>query len=213
MADTSARRLSRAEWVAGAFDALCDGGVEALRVEPLAARLGVTKGSFYHHFDNRRSLQLEVLAEWERAGTSQVIDRVERPGDGSSTRLRLLAHQTFAADHPADVIEVRVRAWASSDETAAAAVERVDARRVDYVAALLREIGLPAPLARRRARLLYRAMVGEFTWRLSGGPAVTKREIDELVDLITASVTADGLAGSVTAGGLAGSATADRRSG
>jgi len=178
------RKVSQAEWLSGAFVALCDGGIDSLRIEPLAARLGVTKGSFYHHFESRRALHLAMLDEWERLGTNQIIDEVEEPPGGAAERLRMLARRTFAADGQADDIEVGIRSWAVTDDVASAAVERVDARRLDYVAALLRETGLSAPLARRRARLLYRALIGEFTWRSAGGPPISNREIDELVALV-----------------------------
>ena len=178
------KKRTREEWITAAFGALCEGGIEALRVEPLAARLGVTKGSFYHHFENRRALHLALLAEWERLGTDRIIDEVSDAADGPEDRLRDLAHRTLTPQPGADEIEVGIRAWAVSDDVAAAATERVDDRRLDYVAALLRAIGLSNAAARRRASLLYRVLIGEFTWRTSGGPAMTRRDIDDLVDLL-----------------------------
>jgi AcrR family transcriptional regulator len=178
--------LSQAEWLGGAFEALCEGGIEALRVEPLAAGLGVTKGSFYHHFENRRSLHLAMLDEWERRGTGEIIDEIDEPPRDAVERLQALARRIFASSGRADDIEVAIRAWAVVDDVAAAAVDRVDARRVDYVAALVKECGFAGPLAKRRARLLYRVLIGEFTWRSSGGPAMSEREIDELVALVVA---------------------------
>ncbi|MGI9615687.1 MAG: TetR/AcrR family transcriptional regulator [Acidimicrobiales bacterium] len=178
------RKLSQAEWLEGAFEALCEGGIDALRVEPLASRLGVTKGSFYHHFENRRSLHLAMLDEWERLGTAEIIDEVDEPPRDTVERLHALAGRIFASPRRVDDIEVAIRAWAIVDEVAAASVDRVDVRRVDYVAALLRECGFAGPLAKRRARMLYRVLIGEFTWRSSGGPAMSDREIDELVVLV-----------------------------
>ncbi len=183
------RKLSRDEWVAGAFEALVDGGIDALRVEPLAKRLGVTKGSFYHHFDNRRALHLALLAGWEAIGTSQIIDGVGEAAVGPAEQLRVLAHRTMQVDPYSDAIENAIRAWAATDEVVAEAAARVDATRLDYVAGLLRSIGLPAPLARRRSNMLYRILIGEFMWRRAGGPATTKREIDEIVDLLIQPTT------------------------
>lgn len=177
-------KLSRHEWVGGAFEVLCDGGFESLRVEPLAARLGVTKGSFYHHFATRRALHLVMLEEWERVGTSQIIGRVEQGKADARRQLHALAFETMSGDPVADAIETAMRAWARDDETVAAAVGRVDSRRVAFVTALLRQLGLSPPLAKRRAAMMYRVLIGEFSWRLAGGPRSTKREIAELVDLL-----------------------------
>lgn len=180
------RKLSRREWISGAFEALCEGGVEALRVEPLAKRLGVTKGSFYHHFENRRALHVELVAEWERHGTTQIIERVDQESPDPAARLRTLAHETMKPDPFTDAIETRMRSWAAIDEEVSAAVSRVDGRRLDFTRGLLQEIGLPASLAKRRARLFYRVLIGEFMWRSSGGPSMSTREIDEAVDQLIA---------------------------
>jgi AcrR family transcriptional regulator len=178
------RKLSRTDWIVGAFDALCEGGIEALRVEPLAKRLGVTKGSFYHHFQNRRALHMAILGEWERLGTSLIIEDVSH-GDDPVEQIHALAIRTLRADPVTDAIETNIRAWAATDEEVSAAVGRVDERRLEFAASLLRQSGLPAPLAERRARLIYRVLIGEFMWRSAGGPTTTRRELDELVELVT----------------------------
>lgn len=176
------RKLSRHEWIAGSFEAFCEGGVDALRVEPLAKRLGVTKGSFYHHFANRRALHMELLGEWERLGTSQIIDDISDSSPDASDRLRKLAHETMRSDPFVDAIETGVRSWAATDREVSAAVARVDERRLAFAEALLREIGIPRALAKRRSMLLYRVLIGEFMWRTAGGPIMSAREIDEFVD-------------------------------
>lgn len=175
---------TREDWIAGAFDALCDGGIDALRVEPLARRLGVTKGSFYHHFTDRRELTSALLDSWERQGTAEIIDAVETMAEDPEHRLRVLLELTFAPDPRADAIESSIRGWAATDDDAAAAATRVDTRRVHFVTDLLQRAGLPGALAKRRAALLYRALIGEFIWRSSGGPASTSRELDELAVLL-----------------------------
>ena len=177
-------RRTRDEWIAVAFEALLAGGIESLRVEPLARQLGVTKGSFYHHFENRRALHLAVLEEWERLGTLAIIEQVEAAADGPIDQLRALIAATFAPDPFNDRSESAVRSWAMTDPTAAEAAARVDDQRVRFVARLLVGAGLQRQLALRRAKLLYRVLIGEFTWRSSGGPESTRRELDELTDLV-----------------------------
>jgi AcrR family transcriptional regulator len=178
--------LSQAAWLTAGFEALAAGGVEALRVEPLAERLGVTKGSFYHHFANRRALHDALLDAWERRGTTEIIDHVDAAASTPTERLRHLAHRTMRSEPTSDAIENAIRAWAANDEAAAATIGRVDERRVEYAATLLRATGMSAARARRRARLLYRILIGEFVWRSSGGPTATRAEIDDAVNLVLA---------------------------
>jgi AcrR family transcriptional regulator len=188
MAQKPVRNLSRNAWIGGAFDVLCEGGIDALRVEPLAKRLGVTKGSFYHHFENRRALHLAMLEEWERRGTGAIIDEVEGATDDPVAQLRSLAARTFASDPVSDAIETAIRSWAVNDDVVAAATARVDSRRLQFVVNVLRHAGLTRPLAERRARLMYRVLIGEFFWRTTGGPASTKKELDEMAELLLAGL-------------------------
>ena len=56
--------LQRENWLRAARLALYEGGPDAVRVERLAAALGVTKGSFYWHFPDRAALLDALVKEW-----------------------------------------------------------------------------------------------------------------------------------------------------
>ncbi len=180
----SMSKRSHQDWVDGALSLLCEGGIEAVRVEPLAKQLGVSKGSFYWHFENRRALHLAILDRWEEFGTSAVIKTVEAAASDPAGQLHVLIRASFGVDEVGDAVEVAIRSWAQTDSIAGEAAARVDARRLAYVVDLLVATGLPRPLAKRRSNLLYRALIGATTWRMAGGPTSTKREMDELTDLL-----------------------------
>src|SRR5215204_3129356 len=75
-------RTPRGAWIDAALRAVSSGGPDAVRVESLAAALGVSKGGFYWHFKNRQALLDEMLDTWERAVVEDVIERVEsQPAD------------------------------------------------------------------------------------------------------------------------------------
>ena len=67
-------RTPRSSWIHEGLRALAAGGPDAVRIEPLARALGVTKGGFYWHFADRRALLDEMLDAWERAGVDEVIE-------------------------------------------------------------------------------------------------------------------------------------------
>ena len=81
-------RTPRRSWIDQGLRALADGGPDAVRIEPLAKSLGVTRGGFYWHFADRDALLAEMLDTWERAATDEVIEQVERSGGDARTRLR-----------------------------------------------------------------------------------------------------------------------------
>jgi len=158
---------SAADWVKSASRRLALSGNEAVAVEPLAKSMGVTKGSFYWHFADRAALLEAVIADWESRATAPLLERLKRSGAEPADRLAALMH-TVAAEGKGS-LDPAMRAWAGSDERAAAAVGRVDAARLAYIAGEFRALGFPAGAAWTRARLLYLHLLGEHA--LAFGPA------------------------------------------
>ncbi len=168
------------------IDALRRAGIEAVAVEPLAKELGVTKGSFYWHFSGRDELQEAILDMWELEGTSRIIDVVEREDAGPDARLRRLVEITLRPT-AYDELEGALRAWARSSQLAAAAVKRVDGRRLRYVTRLLQELGIERGVARLRAEIFYRTLIGELTYRAAGGQRLRLSVAEEILRFMLAS--------------------------
>ena len=152
-------RLTRQDWLTAALGALARDGVAAIRVEPLAKRLGVTKGSFYWHFADRPALLAAMLVEWERRATDAIIVEVEALGGDASAKLGNLFRITAGADGR---LERAVRAWAAGDTAAAEVQSRVDARRRAYLEAQFMAFGFSGDEAAARARVAYRMVMGGF---------------------------------------------------
>ena len=128
-------RTPRSGWIEEGLKALAAGGPDAVRVEPLAKALGVTKGGFYWHFDGRRALLDEMLDTWERVSIDEVIEQIEGEGGDAKARLRRLFDLAAAHDE-ARSADLAVRDWSRRDQAVAARVRRVDNRRVDYLRTL-----------------------------------------------------------------------------
>lgn len=129
-------RTPRERWVEEGLTVLADGGPDAVRVEALAKRLGVTKGGFYGYFADRDALLAAMLDTWEREAADQVVERVRQDPDGDPKALITLAGMlTFSGDRLRP-IDLAVRDWARRDEAVAARLRRVDNRRMG----LLREM-------------------------------------------------------------------------
>jgi AcrR family transcriptional regulator len=128
-------RTPRTSWIEEGLRALADGGPDAVRIEPLARALGVTKGGFYWHFDDRRALLEEMLDTWERVGVDDVIERVEADGGDARAKLRRLSAIAASSDEVLR-IDLAIRDWARRDGTVARRLRRVDNRRMDYMRSL-----------------------------------------------------------------------------
>src|ERR1700757_4416419 len=121
-------RVPRSRWVQQGLRALASGGPDAVRIEPLAQALGVTRGGFYWHFADRRALLEEMLDTWERATTEEVIERLDREGGDPAAKLRRL----FALASPSGGMpDLAIREWARRDRSVAKRLRRIDNRRMD----------------------------------------------------------------------------------
>ena len=102
------------------------GGLDAVRIEKLAEALGVTKGGFYWHFDDRRALLEEMLDTWERVGVDAVIERVESEGGDARAKLRRLFAVASSGGDDLLKLELAIRDSARRDKPLAAPRRRVD---------------------------------------------------------------------------------------
>jgi AcrR family transcriptional regulator len=150
-------RLSADDWAQAALTALTEGGLVAVAVEPLAARLGATKGSFYWHFGSRDDLIRAALERWERQNTDRMIALLEQRGDPRSRLADLLTRVMGSAGQ--SMLEAQILA-AADHPLVNDAVRRVIDRRVGYLVSALEEAGLDPGQATARAILLYTAYAG-----------------------------------------------------
>ena len=166
------------DWVAAGFKALAEGGVDLVRVEVLAQRMGVTKGGFYRRFRDRPALLDAILAEWV-AGRMEAIQRQTELGDATPTERLRAVIQLFAARLNAEglSIELAIRQWARRDPRAAAAVSAVDAVRLERVTALYGALGFGAGEARARGLIFYAFIFGQGLLL----PEATSAERDEMM--------------------------------
>jgi len=180
------KTLTRADWAVAGLDALVEGGPDAVAVEPVAARLGATKGSGYWHFADRADLLRAVLELWVQAHTLAIRERVQADGGSPRARLsHLLGIVSNAAEQsPADMLLI-----ASADPDVRAAVVEATQLRVAYVERLIREDGVLGAEARSRAVLAYAAYLGHasLTSAVPGlvphHPADRRRMQETLLDL------------------------------
>jgi AcrR family transcriptional regulator len=126
-------RTPRSTWIEEGLRALAAGGPDAVRIEPLAKALGVTRGGFYWHFQDRRALLDAMLDAWERIAVEDAIERVADAGDARARLRRLFKLASGSADLL--TIDLAVRDWARRDPAVAERLRRVDNRRMDYLRA------------------------------------------------------------------------------
>jgi AcrR family transcriptional regulator len=169
-AKTSRVMLDRDAWITGAIAILAEHGPERLRVEVLAKRLGVTKGSFYWHFKDRRDLQDAVLEYWKDGRIRDIRKQTQAPpGSEAEALLHTIEVYSSARNRKGIAIEAAVRDWARRDPQAVAVVEEVDAERLRCAFRLFLACGHRATQeAQARSLLLYAYVFGVSLMRCGG---------------------------------------------
>jgi AcrR family transcriptional regulator len=153
------QRLVRDRWLRAGLESLRKAGVAGVRIERLAAELGISKGSFYWHFRDREDLLQALLDFWSHEMTELEFERIEQLPARLGERLLALARDVL--EKGMGRYDPSIRAWARHHGGVASAVEEVDRRRVRALTRLFEEAGFAAPHARTRARLFYTFLLGE----------------------------------------------------
>jgi AcrR family transcriptional regulator len=172
--------LSAADWEQEALRVIAEQGVAAVAVEPLARRMGITKGSFYWHFSSRESLLEQALLGWEEHDARNLnasLGELDCPRDRLISFFRRvsregLTHEVYsalcaAADHP------QVKPL----------LDRVAARRMQHIAQAFTELGMDETTAEHRARLTYSVYLGFLQLqRQSQVPALSSQQFEAYLD-------------------------------
>lgn len=175
-------RLSAADWENAALELLAEDGVAAVAVEPLAKRLGVTKGSFYWHFPTRDALLEAALQRWEADDRGDLMARVEVIEDPRE-RLRHLIRLTSRTLRTHRILAALLKAV--DHPTVRPVVERINTQRLQYMTQIFRDAGIDAETAGHRARMAYTSYVGFMQLALTRGmPKLAREELERYVEHI-----------------------------
>jgi AcrR family transcriptional regulator len=152
-------------WLDAAYDLLVEGGVEAVKVMPLAERLGLSRTSFYWHFPDREALLAGLVARWQAKNTGNLIARCEARAATIAEALLNLFDCWYDDALFDSRLEFAMRTWALTDASVAAAMSAADAERVAAITGLFSRFDYSETEADTRARTLYLTQVGYIALR------------------------------------------------
>jgi len=161
MTDDKVKRLSRKDWLHGALELLTMTGIGGVKVVPLAKRLGITSGSFYWHFKNRRELHDALLYYWEHEMTDIAIEVAKRFEGSPKERIWRLMKQVMSTGLAR--YDLAVWHWAQSDAAAHKVFKRTVNKRFAFATWMFEEVGFSKTEAEARGRMMVVYMMGEST--------------------------------------------------
>ena len=179
-------RLSADDWAQAALDMIAEQGVAAVAVEPLARRLGVTKGSFYWHFPSRDALLQAALERWEAVEQESIFGSLEQVADPRE-RLRALFQLVGHEVKPHIIYSELLKAL--DHPSVQPVIDRISQRRLEYLVAMFRQAGLQRTDATHRARLTYAAYVGFLQLSLQlQQPRMTSEEFETYLEHVISTL-------------------------
>jgi len=149
-------RLSERDYFEVGMDLLAEGGLVSVTIANLCERLGVTKGSFYHHFVGGPDFQQRLLTYWAEDRAAQLIEMVEATPNPLD-RITMMKHMGVELHHEA---ESAIRAWARSDPRAAETQRRVDTERERALTEAFVDAGIPRKKASTLAQIGLAILIG-----------------------------------------------------
>lgn len=178
-------QLDRSAWVRAATDVLAEQGVAGVRVEVLAKRCKVTKGSFYWHFKDRQDLLDGILEIWKQGRIRDILKQTRAEAGKELAQIyHVIDVYSANRNRKGILIELAVRDWARRDPGAAAVVEEVDTIRLECARRLFLACGLTDSEAASRSLLLYAYVFGQSLMvydRAAPNVAMLKARIAELI--------------------------------
>lgn len=150
------RKSDKNDWFKAGLRILGEDGFARLTIEALCGRLGLTKGSFYHHFGNMDGYVAALMQHWLEEATLSFIRRAEAQ-KAAGGRREVLARLASGLGQSG---EQAIRAWGQANGVVAMYLRQADAMRLKYLETIMLEDGLDGAAALRAARLEYALMVG-----------------------------------------------------
>ena len=168
-----ALQKSREDWIVAALNTLMSDGIEGVRVLKLAKALGVTRGSFYWHFNSHDDLLNAVLAEWKARNTGIMLDVLDHSDSLENGVLDLFAvwvdHSKFDPH-----LDQAVRDWGRRSDSIGAIVAAEDDNRIAAIASFYERHSYPKTEAFIRARVIYFTQISYYA--LVGSEPAAERE-------------------------------------
>lgn len=178
-------RGSAEVWLDAAYQMLVESGVDSVKVMPLAARLGLSRTSFYWHFPDREALLAGLVARWQSQNTDSLIARTKAPAATIAEAMLNVTDLWITPELFDSRLEFAIRTWALTDDALTKTLAEVDEVRIQALTAMFETFSYPALEARIRAQTTYLTQVGYISMRTREPVELRLQRIPDYVLIFT----------------------------
>lgn len=178
-------KLPEDAWLQAAYEILTENGVEAVKIMPLAKRLGVSRTGFYWHFRDRDALLDAMVRRWEQKNTGNLVERTTAYAESIVEAMFNLFDcwlDNALFDAP---LELSIRNWARNDASLQARLDAADNERCEALTEMFRRHGYDEDMARTRAMTAIYTQIGYFTMQVSENREARIRRMPDYVEVFT----------------------------
>ena len=182
------QRATEDVWLDAAYEVLTESGVEAVKIMPLAKRLGLTRTGFYWHFKDRDALLEAMIRRWEDRNTGNLVARCEAYADSICEAMFNLFDCWLDEGLFDARLDLAIRNWARNDAALQARLDRADTRRIEAVAAMFRRFGVSAAQAEVRSLTVIYTQIGYISMQIAEDRPARLARMPDYVEVFTGQV-------------------------
>jgi AcrR family transcriptional regulator len=153
-------RGSREVWLAAAREAFLDSGIDAVKIQPLANRLGLSRTSFYWFFEDRDAVLQALLEDWDETNTKPIVQASEAFAETIAEAALNMIAVFLPGGGFENKLDLAIRGWAHQSDAVAATVNTTDEIRLSALRAMFERFGYPGDESDVRARTMYLVQIG-----------------------------------------------------
>ena len=178
-------RGSPETWLEAAYDSLLEGGIDSVRILPLAKRLNLSRTSFYWFFKDREELLAALLSRWKLKNTANWIERTEAYAESINEAVLNVTDCWFDDTIFDSRYEAAMRSWAQQSPEIAREMAEDDERRITALIAMFERFGYELADADVRARAMYYTQLGYLASRPNDPMSLRMSRIAAYAELFT----------------------------
>jgi len=172
-------------WLNAAQEILLDSGVDAVKIQPLAKRLNLSRTSFYWFFKDHQELLDQLIERWRNKNTNTLIKQTDAYAETLIEAVLNVSHLWFDADLFDTKFEFAIRSWALQSSAVSSEVQKADALRLDAIRNMYSRFGLTEMEADVRARTLYLVQIGYISIQTKEDLQLRLSRIPSYVEIFT----------------------------
>lgn len=179
------QRGSETLWLDAAAELLCEAGIDAVKVMPLAKRLGLSRTGFYWHFRDREALLEALIQRWEAKNTGNLVARTEAFAENICEAMFNLCDCWLDDTLFDSRLDLAIRNWARTDTALQERLNRADEQRLNAIQGMFTHHGYSESEAEVRTMTVLYTQIGYLSMQVQESHWKRIARVPDYVEVFT----------------------------